>query len=108
MNAQNPSWHTDTATAVVTNFMADAELPLVFFVYPPADGTAQVEVEYVALPANLAAVGDVITLDDRYELPMIDYMLYRAYLKDIETASNAERAAFHLAQCHRQLGVKVA
>lgn len=106
MNAQLPTWQSATPTNVVTNFMHEPELRKVFHVYPPADGTAQVEVEYVALPADLASVSDVITLEDVYALPMVDYMLYRAYLKDIEFVGNAERALFHLTQCENQLGVK--
>lgn len=108
LNAHLPTWQTTTATAVVTNYAAEPELRNRFWVYPPSDGTAQVEVEYTALPAELAAVGNTITLEDVYALPMIDYMLYRAYLKDIEFVGNAERALFHLKQCEQQLGVKVA
>ncbi len=106
MNAQLPTWQSVTPTAVVTNYMHDPEQREIFHVYPPSDGTAQVEVSYVAYPARLYAVGDTMTLDDMYEAPMLDYMLYRAYLKDIEFVGNAERALFHLKQCETQLGVK--
>lgn len=108
MNAQLPTWQSAAPAAVVTSYMHDPEARRTFFVFPPADGTSQVEVEYVALPADLTSVGSVIGLEDVYALPMIDYMLYRAYLKDIEFVGNAERALFHLKQCEQQLGVKAA
>ena len=104
LDAQMPTWNAATATAVVTNYMGDPADPRIFRVYPPSDASAQVEVEYVALPAELPTAASVISLENVYGVPLIDYMLYRAYLKDIEFSGNAERALFHLKQFESQLG----
>jgi hypothetical protein len=83
MSALNPDWASDTAAAVVENFMLDERDPKNFYVYPaqPA-GVATVNMVYSVTPADPATIATAITLDDIYETLLLDYVLYRAYGKD--------------------------
>lgn len=95
LDQQRPSWHTDTATLVVKHFIYDKRVPGEFYVYPPMSGTTTIELAYAAVPAAVAATGAAITLDDTFANPLLDYMLYRAFLKDVEIDGMPSRAAVH-------------
>ena len=83
MAAFNPTWTTDTAVAVVQNYMFDDRDPTNYYVYPaqPA-GVGYVNMTYSVTPADPAAIGSAITLDDIYETVLLDYILYRAHAED--------------------------
>ncbi len=42
----NPDWHTDTAAAVILNYMVHDMVPGTFYVYPQTDGITRVEAAY--------------------------------------------------------------
>lgn len=92
LDSQIPDWHASTrAAAVVKHYVYSPLDPKTFYVYPPSNATSKVELVYVAAPTD-AAIGGTITLDDIYATPILDYMLFRAYTKDAEFASNPEVA----------------
>ncbi len=95
LDLHRPTWHTDTATLVVKNWMYDLRTPRVFYVYPPMSGATNVEAEYAIPPAAVTVVGDAISLDDFYVPVIVDYVLSRAFSKDIEIAGMAARASAH-------------
>lgn len=107
MDSQRPTWHSETAAAVTKHYLYDPRAPRVFFVWPPATGSTQVEIAYSASPVDVATVGTVITVDDVYATPLLDYVLFRAYSKDLELAANVERAAAHRAAFGQAISVKV-
>ncbi len=98
LDSQRPGWHYETATAVVKHYVYDPRTPRLYYVYPPSLGTTQVEIVYDAPPTSLAAVTDVISLDDEYANMLLEYVMFRAYSKDHDQIGNAERA-----MAHRQL-----
>lgn len=106
LDAQRPDWHTETATAEVKHFMHDARDPLRFYVYPPATGTAQVEVVYSTAPTEITQETDDIGVPDIYVNALIDFTLYRAYSKDADYTANINRAAGHYAAYGQALGLK--
>jgi len=86
-------WHTQDAAAVVKHWVYDPETnPRVFYIWPKSDATNYIEICYAKAPTEIAAVGDTITLDDIYSPALLNYFLYRAYAKDADYASNAQRA----------------
>lgn len=101
-----PDWHTATQTTVVEHYLYDPRHPKRFYVYPPSDGTGYVEVVYSASPPDVAALGDVITLDDVYVGPLLDYVLYRSFSKDTEITGTGARAAAHYQAFVAGLGMK--
>lgn len=107
MDSENPDWHTDTANNTVDHYIFDEDAPTVFYVYPPQSGTpGQIEINYSASPTDLSALGDTIYLPDVYANAMLDYVLYRAYMKDTEYAGNLQRASSHYNAFFTSLGQK--
>ena len=113
LDAQQPNWYNITAAVSIQHYMFDVRDPKTFYVYPPASAAAQLEVNYSAYPTDIAepAAGatytDVVgnlTVPDIYDGPVLDLVLYRAYLKDSEFAGNAQRAEAHRAAAVAALG----
>jgi hypothetical protein len=93
LDAQIKNWHSSTASATAKHYVYTPLDPKTFYVYPPQPGTGmnQVEIIYVASPADATLVG-TITIDDIYMTALLDYILFRAYTKDAEYANNAQLA----------------
>lgn len=104
----NPDWPTDTAAALVENYMFDSRNPKEFMVYPPqpAAGQGFVEVVYSAEPADLSADTDPIVLDDSYAPALVDYIVYRAVSTDAEYGDNPAKVAQHFNQFMSALNQK--
>jgi hypothetical protein len=105
LDAQVPNWHSSTASSSVKHYCY-SELDLKnFYVWPPNNGNGTVELIYSAAPAN-ASLNGVISVDDIYQSVLLDYILYRAWSKDAEYASDPARAAAHYAAFVNALGSK--
>lgn len=107
LDSENPDWHTVTAAAVVEHYVFDEDAQTTFWVYPPNNAAGSVEAIISEAPADVAAIGNTITLNDIYANVILDYLLYRAYSKDTDYAGNAQRAASHYQAFNNSLGVKV-
>lgn len=114
LDAQAPDWHSQTQKKEVRQVVFDPSDPRSFYVYPPNDGTGKVEAIVSDLPATIAATGDAsalasyataIGLDDIYEVPLLDWVLWRAMSKDDEGGSPAGAMA-HYQAFALALGVK--
>lgn len=104
-----PGWHSAAGAIAVKTFTYDTDTPRDFYVFPPVTDTQQVHVEmsYSRLPAEVTQPADVISLDDVYEGPLTDWVLYLAYRKDISSAvSQAESRGYRQA-FYASLGVKM-
>lgn len=99
-----PDWHEESGDEV-KHWVYNPDNPKNFYVYPNVSGS--VEIVYSKSPTDVAAVGNAITLDDIYANAILDYMLYRAYSKDVEYAGNSGRAAAAYAAFNAQLGNKL-
>lgn len=103
LNSIEPDWHDPTVTgssahgAIIKNYVFDSDDPKKFYVYPgvKSGSNAYVEVIYSALPTDLSAVSDTIDIDDIYVNALLNFVLYRSYLKDAEYAGNQQRAGTH-------------
>lgn len=92
LNDQIPDWHSAAPSATVQHFTYDDRDPTRFYVYPvqPASSPGSVELVYSCAPADVA-IGAAIAIPDTFANALIDYMLYRAYQKDVEYAGNEQR-----------------
>lgn len=115
LDDQRPGWHNETGVIDVQHYVFDDRMPVHFWVYPPALTTSQLEVAYAAVPtphalteAQLGNAGtaDPINLDDSYANAILDYILYRSFLKDVEYAANTQRAVAHYQAMAASLGVR--
>jgi hypothetical protein len=116
LDSQVPSWHNLTGNIETVHFIYDPRDPRVFFVYPPALTTTQLEVVYAAYPTDITepadgavytAVTGNITLPDIYGNALLDYILFRAYSKDSEYAGNSQRSQGHYAAFATAIGIEV-
>ena len=106
MDAQQPDWHTQTQSSAIKHFMFDVRDPKHFYVYPPAVVGTQVEAIYSTAPTDCATEAASLALNDVYANAMVDYVLYRAYLKDADYAGNAQRATAHYTTFMQSIGAK--
>ena len=107
LDMQNPNWHTATASAIVMEYGYDERDPKTYYVSPPqpASGMGQVELVYFGVPADLSAEANTIGLDDIYKTALVNYLIYRAYLKEGEF-NNPAGATAHRAEFLALLGAK--
>lgn len=118
LDAADPNWH-DTRYVPfkkdVRHYVYDEASPLEFFCYPGNNGDGVVQGLVSTLPAPLAASGDVkelasyagdIGLPEPYSDPLLDYVLYRAQMKD-DLAGAAGRSAMHYQQFATAVGLKI-
>lgn len=103
----SPDWPAAAASITVQNYAFDKRDPKTFYVYPPQPATpGYVEVLYSGVPPDLAALTDTSALDDLYSNALVDYMLYRAFLKETDYASCLPRASAHYQAFTQALGIK--
>jgi hypothetical protein len=116
LDAQTPGWHNLTGVDDVLHFMYDPRDPRVFYVYPPATTSAQLDIVYASYPADIVepadgalytAVSGNISLPDIYGNALQEFVLHKAYTKDSEYAGNAARAQAHYAAFANALGIEI-
>ena len=102
INSQDPDWHDpdvtgDAAhTTTVKHYMFDEDDPRSFYVYPGASSTSTfVEIITSANPTDLSSTSSTIYIDDVYGNAIVDFALYKCYLKDAEFAGNMAMAQLH-------------
>lgn len=105
LDAQKPDWHTETGAATIQHFMFDERNPKVFYVYPPSNGSAKLEIVYSQTPTEITATSTELTNEDIYAGALVDYVCYRSFSKDSEYAGNAQRAGLHYQQFANSLGI---
>lgn len=101
----NPGWRKAPAVTEVQHFLFDPQDQSAYWVYPPSDGTGFIQINYIALPADIADT-DPITISDAYEQSLIDYVLSRAYTK--ATVGNPNLAGQHAAAFSRDVATAAA
>ena len=111
LNTQEPNWHDPTVsgdaahTTTVKHYIFDEDNPRSFYVYPGASSTSTfLEIVYSAAPTDLANTSATLYIDDIFGNAVIDYVLFRCYLKDAEYAGNQQRAGTHFQLFSSSLG----
>jgi len=84
-----------THGTIVKHYVFDEDDPRKYYVYPGVSGNAYVEIVFSRTPTDLANTSATIYIDDIYGNAIVDYVLYRAYMKDAEFAANSQRAGQH-------------
>lgn len=111
LDTQIPNWHVSAAASEIKHFVFDQRDPKTFYVWPRPNGAIQVEAITSVSPTEITEAGGVavgnLALDDIYEGAMLDYLLYRAFLKDSQYAGNAARAAAHYQAFGNALGIRL-
>lgn len=110
LDDQIPNWHNSTGNRV-TNWVFDERDPKTAYVYPQPSDAVEIQIIYSVAPSAVAITDfendtTTISIDDSYFNAIKEYMLYEAYSKDADYASNASRAAAHYNKFERTLGNK--
>lgn len=117
LDAVDPDWAGRTPSGTIIHFMFDPRTPREFHVYPPAVAGTQVHALCAELPTQITepvgatdieGVVDVSNLPEVMTNALVNYLLFRAYAKDSETASNAQRASAYYDAFAKGLGTEVA
>jgi hypothetical protein len=82
----NLLWPAGAGETAVDNFSYNKETPLIFYVTPPVSSTIDVYVEFQSskLPTAVTAPGDALGVNDIFFDPLVQYMLYKAFVADDE------------------------
>ena len=111
LNTQEPNWHDPTVsgdaahTTTVKHYIFEEDNPRSFYVYPGASSTSTfLEIVYSAAPTDLANTSATLHVDDIFANAVIDYVLFRCYLKDAEYAGNQQLAGTHFQLFSSSLG----
>jgi hypothetical protein len=96
LDAMDPDWASQTASATVDYYMYDPKFPTIFSVSPPQPATAfgYVEMIYYKTPTEIASDATIL-VPDIYRPVLLDYVLYRAFAKDAAITQNANRMNMH-------------
>ena len=104
-------WYGTTGN-FVEYYVYDERDPKHFYVYPhPSGGGHKADIVFSFAPdkiniADFSTSTTVIGLDDIYANAIFDYMLYRAYQKDTESASDLNKATLFLQSFQNSMGIK--
>jgi hypothetical protein len=93
LDQQNPNWPAGTQSGTIRHWMFDPRNPMFFWVWPPANSNASLEIIYQQVVTDYGATDALTTYEALYDNSFINYMCHRAFLKDSEVAANAERAS---------------
>lgn len=110
INTIDPNWHDPAATGdaahgtLIDHFMFDPRDPRKFYVYPGVSGNAFVEVVYSKNPTSISAATDLIQVDDIFANPLMDFVTYKAYLKDAEAGGGLQKATAYFNSFQASLG----
>jgi len=107
LDAENPDWHFADPDLTVLHYMFDEDDPVHFFVYPPQPAVpGHLNIVYSASPIELTDLSQDISIRDIYANQIVDYVLFRCYLKDASYAGNEQRANNHYQLFRESLGLK--
>jgi hypothetical protein len=109
LDAMHPRWQESDYfpfAAEAKHFAPDDVDIGAFHVFPGNDGTGHVEVVIAVPPAILTDAAQLLSVRDVYANAVLDYVLYRAFSKDSESANTSERAGGHYAMFSAAIGIK--
>lgn len=118
LNAEEPDWHNPDVVPFakeVRHLVFDELNPLNFYVYPGNDGTGVVEAVVSVMPDLLVPTGGTtalanydlpVDLPEPYSVPLLDYVLYRAFAKDAPEGQLGKAAAYYQSFA-AALGIKI-
>lgn len=119
LDAQMPGWQDPNVLpsgSQVIHVVQDMMDPRSYYVVPGNDGTGVIEAIVARMPTEIAEPGNPLDIDsytanvdlpDIYRNALVDYVLYRAFSKDMNLAGNGQRAQAHYQQFATAIGLKL-
>ncbi|MDC9527612.1 hypothetical protein PSH54_19220 [Pseudoalteromonas sp. Angola-30] len=104
------TWYAGKESSEVELYIYDERNPKTFYVYPGVIADVKLTLVYSKAPPAISLAdneaGEVIALDDIYVNAIIEWILYRSYMKDAEYAANPNKSQMHMNAFKSQLGEK--
>ena len=104
------TWYAGKTATEVELYIYDERNPKTFYVYPGVTPGIELTLVYSKAPPAIDSAandsGEVIARDDVYVNAIIEWILYRAYMKDAEYAANPNKSQMHMNAFRSQLGEK--
>lgn len=105
LNVYVTTWQAQVVSTYYELWAPDPDDPLAFWLYSFPTVGVDVRVTASGVPAALSATSDSLTLSDMYFQPMVDYVCWRALLKDSRGGAK-ERAMMHEKNYYQALGTE--
>ena len=107
LDNEMPNWRFSTPNDVALRYAPSKTDLRTFHVYPPSTGSATSGIILVASvsPDQATALVDEFPLEDIYAAVVANYVLYRAFHKQIESPASQSRAAEFLQMFNAQMGL---
>lgn len=96
LDRQYSTWPADPPAPEVKAWWYDENDPLHFYIYPPNDGTGNVEINYSVMPVDVAALGTPLEVLDIYQTALFDYVMGRAHQKDSDYAAGGQLVELYM------------
>ncbi|KAL8195926.1 UNVERIFIED_CONTAM: hypothetical protein K2H54_000122 [Gekko kuhli] len=104
-----PSWASSTGGIEAELYIHEPTNITAFWLYPRCEGGGQCRprAQHSPTPRNESQVesGAQVQVDDRYITPCLDWIMYRAFMRDSEVTANASRGQLHLQSFTQALSV---
>lgn len=116
LDLSSPNWRSMTPATEIIHVSHDLREPRVFQVYPPAKAGTQVDLvsapypTLTSVPAEgtpLSSITGDIPLPDHAAEALLNFVMFKAYAKDVEVGGNAATAAQYLALFNNALGTQL-
>ncbi|KHE13025.1 hypothetical protein OI71_21675 [Aeromonas hydrophila] len=104
-----PSWASSTGGIEAELYIHEPTNITAFWLYPGVKAGVSVDLVLSILPPPVTKSqvesGAQVQVDDRYITPCLDWIMYRAFMRDSEVTANASRGQLHLQSFTQALSV---
>ncbi|UNU87614.1 DUF6682 family protein [Aeromonas dhakensis] len=107
----DPEWMTGKDASEAEAYFFEPTNPRIFWLYPGVAADVKVDLVLSVLPTPVTVAqveaGEPLQVDDTYFTPCMDWIIYRAYLRDSDETANSARGQLHLQAFAQYLGIKI-
>lgn len=104
-----PGWASSTGAEEAELYIHEPTNIRAFWLYPGVKEGVCIELVLSILPSPVTGAqvvsGADVQVDDRYITPCLDWIMYRAFMRDSEVTANASRGQLHLQSFTQALSV---
>lgn len=104
-----PGWASSSGGEEAELYIHEPTNITAFWLYPGVKEGVSIELVLSILPTHLTKAmvesGATVQVDERYITPCLDWIMYRAFMRDSEVTTNASRGQLHLQSFTQALSV---
>lgn len=109
LDDMDPDWMRSTGSTEAEAYSYDETNPSVFWLYPGVAANTQVDVVASVMPEQVSVdqISQPLPFDPAFHTPCMDWIIYRAYMRDADDTANSTRGQMHLQAFAQYLGIKI-